>query len=200
MQRPEWMQTGYLAGGAVVSALVCLLVRADSLAATVAQAVFMWGFAAYGLWSMRDLLAVVTETGGDVASWWRRRRAAAAPPPPPPPLPAVPADAQARVQRVVATMAAHGLFQPEVPDAALLSGVLALRGWPAQPDSIVLALDGLAAYQAGADPARWTGNLLVEDTHAEQFEDALVDRLGDVDTAAGRIQLQHQGRRAGCGC
>lgn len=183
MQWPEFIRRKYLLGGAIGAAVVCLVVPADSWAAKCFLAVFSWGFVAYGLWSMREGWGAVVETGQDIAGWWRDRQRArqrAREPREAQPPPELPAEVQAQVRQVLAVMASHGLFKPQVPDAELLFPGLARNEGQARPDDI---LDALVEAQGGlpaGSGAPWTGNLVVEDSHGEQEEDALRRQVEDL--------------------
>ncbi len=93
------------------------------------------------------------------------------------PLPELSVHRQKEVRRTVRVMAAHGLFAPEVPDAALLYAGVAEQEESVKPDSILNAMGEADYYHPGTDPARWMANLLMHGSHAEQDEAAQIAEI-----------------------
>jgi hypothetical protein len=190
MKRPEFLRPAYFVFGAVAAALAGWLVRADSWQAKLAMVLFAGVFFAYGAWSMREVWSVLVEIAQGIGDWWRRRRVPASHVHTGP-LPELPPATQAKVRKAVAVMAAHGLFKPEVPDAALLFAGLARTEGRARPDDILFAMQGVAYYHPGAKPEAWMANLVQEEFHAEQFEDALQRQVEDiVRLSEGALQVE----------
>lgn len=189
MERPEFLRPAYLTAGAVAAALAGWLVPADSWGAKLVMVVFAWVFFAYGAWSLRDAWLVIGEVARDIGEW--RRRRVPAPSVHRGPMPELPTATQAEVRQAVAVMATHGLFKPEVPDAALLFAGLASNEGGAQPGDILLALQEVAYFHPGAKPEAWMANLVQEYFHAEQFEDALERQVEDiVRLSEGALQVK----------
>lgn len=142
--------------------------------------ILLAGFAGFGAWSFAGVPALV----GDLARMVRGLGKAA----PAPgvhhkgPLPELSARKQGDVRRTVRVMAAHGLFAPEVPDAALLYAGVAEQEESVKPDSILNAMGEADYYHPGTDPARWMANLLMHGSHAEQDEAA---QIADIAALAG---------------
>jgi len=127
----------------------------------------MGAFAAYGLWCLWGIPALV----GDL---WRLARGprskprSALPVHHNGPLPELSASRQADVRRVVRVMTEQGVFAPEVPDAALFYPGVAEMDESVKPDTILAALGELDYYHPGTDPARFMANLVMLDSKTEQ--------------------------------
>lgn len=142
--------------------------------------VVLGGFAAFGAWSFAGIPALVLDLAGLV-----RGRAKRAPGPSDHhqgALPELSTHRQKEVRRTVRMMAAHGLFVPEVPDPALLFAGVAEQDAPVKPDIVLNAMGEVDYYHPGTDAARWSGNLVMHDSKAEQDEAA---QIADIARLAG---------------
>ncbi|WP_260581025.1 hypothetical protein [Sphingopyxis sp. PET50] len=92
---------------------------------------------------------------------------------------------QADVRRVVRVMAEHGVFAPEVPDAALFYPGVAEMDESVKPDTILAALGELDYYHPGTDPARFMANLVMLESDAEQYPEYLREQIADLERLAG---------------
>lgn len=150
-------------------------------------------FAAYGLWSLWGIPALVADL------WNLARRPKRGPPSSAPthhkgPLPELSPSRQADVRRVVRVMAEHGVFAPETPDPALLYAGAADMDESVKPDTILSILEELSYYHPEADPAAWTANLAMHDSKAEQDEAAQIAdlvRLAGGGLAVSDIRIEH---------
>lgn len=126
------------------------------------------GFAAYGVWSLAGIPALVA----DIVAAIRGRRARQSPLAAhhTGPLPELSARRQADVRRIVRVMASHGLFVPDAPDPTLLFASVAERDEPVEPDIVLDAIGEAEYYHPGTDPTRWLGNLVMHGSKAEQDE------------------------------
>lgn len=193
MEKPEFLRPPYLAAGAVVAAVLGVLVPAEGPVSKLVMVVFAWGFCAYGAWSLRELWQVLAESARDIAAWRRRpatgRRVRKGP------LPVLPPATQAQVREVVAVMAKHGLFKPEVPDPALLFAGLAENGGQARPDDILSAMEAVQSYHPESRSEAWTANLHLEYAHGEQDEEEQLEAfvaLTDGALTVQDVRIQHR--------
>ncbi len=141
--------------------------------------ILLGGLAGFGAWSLAGIPALVRDMAGML-----RGASKAAPKPVhyKGPLLDLSAHRQKEVRRTVRVMAAHGLFAPEVPDAAMLYAGVAELEESVKPDSILNAMGEVGYYHPGTDPARWMANLLMHGSHAEQDEAA---QIADIAALAG---------------
>ena len=126
------------------------------------------GFAAYGLWSLAGIPALVA----DIVAAIRGKRAQSMPLAAhhTGALPELSPRRQGDVRRIVRVMASHGLFAPDVPDSTLLFAVVAERDEPVKLDVVLDAIAEVGYYHPGTDPTRWLGNLVMHGSKAEQDE------------------------------
>lgn len=142
--------------------------------------VVLGGFAAFGAWSFAGIPALVRDLVGLVRGRGKARVGSNLHHQGP--LPELSAHRQRELRRQVRVMAVHGLFVPEVPDAALLFAGVAERDAPVKPDVILDAIGEVDYYHPGADARRWLGNLAMHDSKAEQDEEA---QIADIVRLAG---------------
>jgi hypothetical protein len=150
-------------------------------------------FAAYGLWSLWGIPALVADLW-NLARRPKRRSPSSAPIHHKGPLPELSPSRQADVRRVVRVMAEHGVFAPEAPDPALLYAGVADIDESVKPDTILSILDEVSYYHPDADPAAWTPNLAMHDSKAEQDEAAQIAdlvRLAGGGLAVSDIRIEH---------
>jgi hypothetical protein len=175
-----------LAIGAVAALAMFLVVPFPDDTATGIKLFFsavIGGFAAYGAWSLAGLIPLAR----GLADWVRGRKRDSAPASVTHtgPLPALSAARQADVRRVVAAMAAHGIFVPEVPDPALLFAGVAAANETVKPDTIIEALGEVDYYYPGTDPARFGANFVLIDSKTEQDPDYLREQIVALARIAG---------------
>jgi hypothetical protein len=126
------------------------------------------GFAAFGVWSLAGIPALVVDIVGSIRGHGARRAAPAAHHTGP--LPELSQRRQGDVRRIVRVMASHGLFAPDAPDPTLLFASVAARDEPVKPDIVLDAILEVEYYHPGTDPTRWFGNLVMHGSQAEQDE------------------------------
>lgn len=146
--------------------------------------------------------AVILSFVRDLAGLFRRREAPRTVPSSPhrPPPELAPAR-KAAVRKVVAVMAEHGLFAPEVPDPALLYAGVADMDESVKPDTILSVLEEANYYNPDADPAAWMANLVMHDSKAEQDEaEQIADlvRLANGGVAVDDLRIDHGPEVARC--
>jgi hypothetical protein len=108
---------------------------------------------------------------------------AIAPPNPVAPYtPPEPTDAElAEVEAALAPLAAAGVFQPQVPDPALVFAGVADCGEPITPEAIFNALNEMHYYHPDADAADYMANLAFVDSKTEQSAELLSSYIADFD-------------------
>lgn len=126
------------------------------------------GFAAYGVWSLAGIPALVADIVGSIRGMRARRVSPA--PHHTGPLPELSPRRQGDVRRIVRVMASHGLFAPDAPDPTCLFAPIAERNAPVKPDIVLDAIGEAEYYHPGTDPTRWLGNLVMHGSQAEQDE------------------------------
>ena len=130
--------------------------------------VVLGGFAAFGAWSFAGIPALVRDVVGMVRGWGKPRPGSNVHHQGP--LPELSPRKQGEVRRIVRVMAEHGLFVPEVPDAALLFAGVAEQDFSVKPDSVIYALAEVDYYHPGTDAERWMANLVLHSSKGEQDE------------------------------
>ena len=126
----------------------------------------------------------------DIAGLFRRREAKPQPIAPRGPPPELSPARKTAVRKVVAVLAEQGVFAPEVPDAALFFPGVAEMDESVKPDTILHALGELGYYHPGTDIARFSGNLAMLESKAEQLPDYLREQVADLERLArGALQI-----------
>lgn len=159
------------ATGVVISLCVFLFVpfsEGTSAGARLFFSLVLGGFAAYGVWSLAGIPALVADIVGSIRGMRARRVSPA--PHHTGPLPELSPRRQGDVRRIVRVMASHGLFAPDVPDPTLLFPAVAERDEPVKPDIVLDAIGETEYYYPGAATTRWLGNLVMHGSKAEQDE------------------------------
>ncbi|MBL8650736.1 MAG: hypothetical protein JNL35_10085 [Sphingopyxis sp.] len=182
-------------GVAVLFFLVVPFGAGTGLGARIFFSILMGAFIAGGA-------AVILSFVRDLAGLFHRRDAPqpASPQPRRPPAELTPAR-KAAVRKVVAVMAEHGLFAPEVPDPALLYAGVADMDESVKPDTILSVLEEASYYNPDADPAAWMANLAMHDSKAEQDEaQQIADlvRLANGGVAVDDLRIDHGPEVARC--
>lgn len=144
------------------------------------------GFAAYGVWSLAGIPALVADIVGYIRG--KRARPVAPATHHTGPLPELSARRQGDVRRIVRVMASQGLFVPEVPDPMLLFAAVAERDEPVKPEIVLDAIGEAEYYHPGTDPTRWLGNLVMHGSKAEQDE---AQQIADIARlASGALEVR----------
>ena len=87
--------------------------------------------------------------------------------------------------RIVAVLAAAGVFAPRAPDPADLHGPVADQGEPVTADGVLAALDEADHYVPGFDAAAYSANLAFHVSHGEQLAEVLREQVVDLVRLAG---------------
>jgi hypothetical protein len=138
----------------------------------VVMALFVAGCAAYAMWNALELAGLLTEirkpsqpmvsAGGPVS------------------VPELSRSRAASVRRIIAALAAEGVFAPEVPVASALYDPIAERDEPPNQEVVLTALHEANYYVASFDPKRHLANLAFHDSKAEQFEETIAGQISDL--------------------
>jgi hypothetical protein len=114
---------------------------------------------------------------------WRRAAASqsrtTAPPPRPHPEPLSP-EGERELARIVAVLAAAGVFAPRSPDPVHLRGPVADQGEPVAAEAVLAALDEADHYVPGFDPSAYSANLAFHVSHGEQLAEVLREQVDDL--------------------
>lgn len=179
-----------LAIGAVLALILFQLIPFApeiGLGGRILMIVFGWLFLSFGLWTMRDLIALgrdlsaprpvraATQESARVAEQAGFTAA----------TPDIPPARQDDIRHVVAALASHGVFAPQVPDAALLFAGTPDFGGGATPEGIFGALSELHYYHPDVDDAAFFGNLVLHPSHAEQNADTIAEQIADFEQLTG---------------
>lgn len=163
---------------AIVAAIAALVFLRDWLTAgmpvLIAMAVFIAACAAYAVWNAFDLVASFTASPAPATPI----RAAA-------PAPALAGARAASVKRIVAALAAEGVFAPEPPDPRSLHGPIAERDETPNQEVVLTALFEADYYDQAFDPSRHLGNLAFHDSKAEQYEESIAAQIADLARLTG---------------
>lgn len=89
------------------------------------------------------------------------------------------------VRRVVTLLGDEGVFAPEVPDPAMLFEGVADWDGPVTQAAVLGALAEANYWHPGFDPERCMANVVMHDSHAEQFEETLRRQIADLERLAG---------------
>lgn len=84
------------------------------------------------------------------------------------------------VKRIVTLLAAQGVFAPEVPEPDTLYAGLADWDGPITQSAVLMALVEANYWHPDIDPDRYIANLVLHDSHVEQFEDSLRAQIDDL--------------------
>lgn len=144
------------------------------------MAVFLGGFAAYGVWCFAGIPALIADLTG-----WGRKGVARPETQAPVARPVLAPARKGLVRRVVALMGDEGVFAPEVPDPAMLFEGVADWDGPVTQAAVLGALDEATYWHPDFDPERCMANVVMHGSHAEQFEETLRGQLADLVRLAG---------------
>lgn len=89
------------------------------------------------------------------------------------------------VRRVVTLMGDAGVFAPDVPDPAMLFEGVADWDGPVTQGAVLGALAEANYWHPDFDPERCMTNVVMHDSHAEQYEDTLEAQIADLVRLAG---------------
>lgn len=143
------------------------------------MAVFLGGFAAYGVWCFAGIPALIAYLAG------RGRKGVVQPVPAPIARPVLAPARKGLVRRVVKLMGDEGVFAPEVPDPAMLFEGVADWDGPVTQAAVLGALDEATYWHPDFDPEPCMANVVMHDSHTEQFEETLRGQVADLVRLAG---------------
>jgi hypothetical protein len=103
----------------------------------------------------------------------------------PAPRPALSPEGRRELDRVVAVLAAAGVFAPRAPEPAQLSEAVADAGEPVLAETVLMAGEEAEFWHPGFRAADHSANLAFHDSHVEQFADDLQAQADDVVRLAG---------------
>ena len=98
----------------------------------------------------------------------------------PAPRPALSPEGRRELDRVVAVLAAAGVFAPRAPEPAQLSEAVADAGEPVLAETVLMAGEEAEFWHPGFRAADHSANLAFHDSHVEQFADDLRAQADDV--------------------
>jgi len=98
--------------------------------------------------------------------------------------PALSPEGRRELDRVVAVLAATGVFAPAAPDPARLVEAVADAGEPVSAETVLMAGEEAAFWHPGFRTADHSANLAFHDSHVEQFADVLQAQADDVERVA----------------
>lgn len=101
------------------------------------------------------------------------------------PRPVLSADGEQELTRVVAVLAAAGVFAPRTPDPTQLREGVADAGEPVLAEAVLMAVEEAGFLHPGFEPAAYAANLAFHDSHVEQFADVLQAQADDLARLAG---------------
>lgn len=142
------------------------------------MAVFLGGFGAYGIWCFAGIPALIVDLTG-------RGRKGGLPPRAPVTRPVLAPARKGLVRRVVKLMGDEGVFAPDVPDPAMLFEGVADWDGPVTQAAVLGALDEANYWHPDFDPERCMANVVMHNSHAEQFEETLRGQIADLVRLAG---------------
>lgn len=151
--------------------------------ARLLMSIFLGAFTGFGVWSFAGVPALIADLIGLV-----RRRGTAASGQPVHASGDRPLLAPARkglVRRVVKLMGDEGVFAAEVPDPAMLFEGVADWDGPVTQAAVLGALAEANYWHPGFDPEPCMTNVVLHDSHAEQYEDTLAAQIADLARLAG---------------
>jgi hypothetical protein len=96
------------------------------------------------------------------------------------PRPALSPEGRKELDRVVALLAAAGVFAPRAPDPAQLSEAVADAGEPVLAETVLMAREEAEFWHPGFRSADHSANLAFHASHVEQFADDLQAQADDV--------------------
>ncbi|MDT0348176.1 hypothetical protein [Pseudonocardia charpentierae] len=118
----------------------------------------------------------------------KAERVASPPPRSPADPPRLSPEGERELTRIVAVLAAAGVFAPRAPDPADLHGPVADQGEPITVEGVLAALDEADYYVPGFDAAAYSANLAFHVSHGEQLAEVLREQVGDlVRLGGGRL-------------
>ncbi len=151
--------------------------------ARLLMSLFLGAFAGFGVWSFAGIPALIA----DLIGLARGRRAAASAQPihAPDERPQLAPARKGLVRRVVTLLGDEGVFAPEVPDPAMLFEGVADWDGPVTQAAVLGALDEANYWHPDFDPERCMANVVMHNSHAEQFEETLRRQIADLERLAG---------------
>ncbi|MDT7580485.1 MAG: hypothetical protein QOK35_1749, partial [Pseudonocardiales bacterium] len=99
--------------------------------------------------------------------------------------PSLSAEGQRELDRVVALLAAAGVFAPRAPEPVELSEAVADAGEPVLAEAVLMAVEEAAFYRPDFRASEHSANLAFHDSHTEQFAEVLQAQAEDVVRLSG---------------
>ena len=157
--------------------------------ARLLMSIFLGAFAGFGVWSFAGIPALIADLIGLVRG--RGTAPSALPVHASADRPLLAPARKGLVRRVVKLMGDEGVFAPDVPDPAMLFEGVADWDGPVTQAAVLGALAEANYWHPGFDPELCMTNVVLHDSHAEQFAEVLRGQIADlVRLACGALDVR----------